>query len=215
MTTIGLEVIIGSLTFTGSLMAAGKLQGLLPGAPITYRGQNVFNITLLTTVVGTLTYLIFVPSTSRLFFVIVGLALLFGFLLVIPIGAADMPVVIALLNSYGGLADASMGFVLMNKIQIITGSLDGTSGFLLSLLMCRAMNRSAMNVLFGAFGKVGKEQVGAAAEARGTVRSITPEEPTVLFDSVRSVIIVPGYGMAVAQAQQASVNWQSCCPRAA
>ncbi|PYV63092.1 MAG: NAD synthetase [Acidobacteria bacterium] len=202
MTTIGLEVIIGSLTFTGSLMAAGKLQGLLPGSPITYRGQNVFNITLLTTVVGTLIYLIFVPSTSTLFFVIVGLALLFGFLLVIPIGAADMPVVIALLNSYGGLADASMGFVLMNKIQIITGSLDGTSGFLLSLLMCRAMNRSAMNVLFGAFGKVGKEQVGASAEARGTVRSITPEELTVLFDSVRSVIIVPGYGMAVAQAQQ-------------
>ena len=202
MTTIGLEVIIGSLTFTGSLMAAGKLQGLLPGSPITYRGQNVFNITLLTAVVGTLIYLIFAPSTSTLFFVIVGLALLFGFLLVIPIGAADMPVVIALLNSYGGLADASMGFVLMNKIQIITGSLDGTSGFLLSLLMCRAMNRSAMNVLFGAFGKVGKEQGGAAAEARGTVRSITPEELTVLFDSVRSVIIVPGYGMAVAQAQQ-------------
>jgi len=201
MTTIGLEVVIGSLTFTGSLMAAGKLQGLLPGSPITYRGQNVFNITLLATVVGTLIYLVFVPATSTLFFVIVGLALLFGFLLVIPIGAADMPVVIALLNSYGGLADASMGFVLMNKIQIITGSLDGTSGFLLSLLMCRAMNRSAMNVLFGAFGKIKKEEVGAAAEAMGTVRSITPEELTVLFDSVRSVIIVPGYGMAVAQAQ--------------
>src|SRR6266571_1104185 len=135
MTTIGLEVIIGSLTFTGSLMAAGKLQGILPGAPITYQGQNVFNILLLATVVGTLIYLVFVPTASMLFFAIVGLALLFGFLLVIPIGAADMPVVIALLNSYGGLADASMGFVLMNKIQIITGSLDGTSGFLLSLLM--------------------------------------------------------------------------------
>ena len=201
MTTIGLEVVIGSLTFTGSLMAAGKLQGLLPGAPITYRGQNVFNITLLATVVGTLIYLVFTPTASTLFFVIVGLALLFGFLLVIPIGAADMPVVIALLNSYGGLADASMGFVLMNKIQIITGSLDGTSGFLLSLLMCRAMNRSAINVLFGAFGKIEKQEVGAAAETMGTVRSITPEELTVLFDSVRSIIIVPGYGMAVAQAQ--------------
>jgi NAD(P) transhydrogenase subunit beta len=153
-------------------------------------------------VVGSLIYLVFVPATSTLFFVMVGLALLFGFLLVIPIGAADMPVVIALLNSYGGLADASMGFVLMNKIQIITGSLDGTSGFLLSLLMCRAMNRSAINVLFGAFGKVEKEEVGPAAEATGTVRSITPEELTVLFDSIRSVIIVPGYGMAVAQAQQ-------------
>ena len=201
MTTIGLEVVIGSLTFTGSLMAAGKLQGLLPGAPITYRGQNVFNIALLATVVGTLIYLVFVPAASVLFFVIVGLALLFGFLLVIPIGAADMPVVIALLNSYGGLADASMGFVLMNKIQIITGSLDGTSGFLLSLLMCRAMNRSAMNVLFGAFGKIEKEEVGPTAGAIGTVRSITPEELTVLFDSIQSVIVVPGYGMAVAQAQ--------------
>src|SRR5437879_2661353 len=203
MTTIGLEVVIGSLTFTGSLMAAGKLQGLLPGAPITYRGQNVFNITLLAAVIGTLIYLVFVPAASTLFFVIVGLALLFGFLLVIPIGAADMPVVIALLNSYGGLADASMGFVLMNKIQIITGSLDGTSGFLLSLLMCRAMNRSATNVLFGAFGKIEKEAEGPAAEAKGTVRNITPDELAVLFDDARSVIIVPGYGMAVAQAQYA------------
>src|SRR5438309_1608232 len=204
MTTIGLEVVIGSLTFTGSLMAAGKLQGLLPGSPITYRGQNVFNITLLATVVGTLIYLVFVPTTSALFFVIVGLALLFGFLLVIPIGAADMPVVIALLNSYGGLADASMGFVLMNKIQIITRSLDGTSGFLLSLLMCRAMNRSAMNVLFGAFGSgVVEDEAAAAAEAKGTVRNISAEETAVLFETARNVIVVPGYGMAVAQAQHA------------
>src|SRR5438128_2676227 len=165
------------------------------------KGMLLAALGMLMAITGTLIYLVFVPATSTLFFVIVGLALLFGFLLVIPIGAADMPVVIALLNSYGGLADASMGFVLMNKIQIITGSLDGTSGFLLSLLMCRAMNRSAMNVLFGAFGKIKKEDVGAAAEAMGTVRSITPEELTVLFDSVRSVIIVPGYGMAVAQAQ--------------
>src|SRR5205807_1543003 len=201
MTTIGLEMIVGSLTFTGSLMAAGKLQGLLPGSPITYRGQNVFNITLLATVVGSLIYLVFVPATSMLFFVIVGLALLFGFLLVIPIGAADMPVVIALLNSYAGLADASMGFVLMNKIQIITGSLDGTSGFLLAMLMCRAMNRSAMNVLFGAFGKIEEEAQGPAAEAKGTVRSIMPEEVPGLLDGARSVIIIPGYGMAVAQAQ--------------
>src|SRR6266446_2548375 len=203
MTTIGLEVVIGSLTFTGSLMAAGKLQGILPGAPITYQGQNVFNIALLATVVGTLIYLVFVPTASVLFFAIVGLALPFGFLLVIPIGAADMPVVIALLNSYGGLADASMGFVLMNKIQIITGSLDGTSGFLLSLLMCRAMNRSAMNVLFGAFGKVKEEEAGAAAEAKGTVRSIVPEETAVLFETAHNIVIVPGYGMAVAQAQHA------------
>jgi NAD(P) transhydrogenase subunit beta len=131
------------------------------------------------------------------------LSLVFGLLLVIPIGAADMPVVIALLNSYGGLADAAMGFVLMNKIQIITGSLDGTSGFLLSLLMCRAMNRSAFNVLFGAFGKVSEADVTAAAEAKGSVRSITPDETAALLENAGSVVIVPGYGMAVAQAQHA------------
>jgi NAD(P) transhydrogenase subunit beta len=136
----------------------------------------------------------------------VALALLFGFLLVIPIGAADMPVVIALLNSYAGLAGASMGFVLMNKIQIITGALDGTSGFLLSLLMCRAMNRSATNVLFGAFGKVKKEEEAGAVDHKGVlraVRSVVAEEVPELLDGARSVIIVPGYGMAVAQAQHA------------
>jgi NAD(P) transhydrogenase subunit beta len=203
MTPLGFEVVIGGLTFTGSLMAAAKLQGLLPGHPITYRGQNVSNLALLAVLVVLLVTLNFVPTAGPLFFLMVALALVFGFLLVIPIGAADMPVVIALLNSYGGLADAAMGFVLMNKIQIITGSLDGTSGFLLSLLMCRAMNRSALNVLFGAFGKVPKEEAGPAAEARGTVRSITPEELAVLFDGARSVSVVPGYGMAVAQAQHA------------
>jgi NAD(P) transhydrogenase subunit beta len=203
MLPLGFQVVIGGLTFTGSLMAAAKLQGLLPGAPITYRGQNQSNISLLAAIVLSLVVLLFAPSASGLFFLMVFLALCFGCLLVIPIGAADMPVVIALLNSYAGLADAAMGFVLMNKIQIITGSLDGTSGFLLSLLMCRAMNRSAMNVLFGAFGKVEKEVEGPAAEAKGTVRSIAPDELAVLFDDARSVIIVPGYGMAVAQAQYA------------
>jgi NAD(P) transhydrogenase subunit beta len=207
MTPLGFQVVIGGLTFTGSLMAAAKLQELLPGAPMTYRGQNASNFALLAVMVTCLVVLILQPtaavSTPALFFLMVLLALVFGFLLVLPIGAADMPVVIALLNSYAGLADAAMGFVLMNKIQIITGSLDGTSGFLLSLLMCRAMNRSAMNVLFGAFGKVEAGEPGPAAEAKGTVRSITAEELAVLFDDARSVIVVPGYGMAVAQAQYA------------
>ncbi len=204
MLPLGFEVVIGGLTFTGSLMAAAKLQELLPGRPITYRGQNASNFTLLAVLIGCLVALVVMPSLSPLFFLMVALALLFGVLLVIPIGAADMPVVIALLNSYAGLADAAMGFVLMNKIQIITGSLDGTSGFLLSLLMCRAMNRSALNVLFGAFGKIEQEeQAAAGSEAKGTVRSITADELSVLFDSARSVIIVPGYGMAVAQAQHA------------
>ncbi|MCI0638941.1 MAG: NAD(P)(+) transhydrogenase (Re/Si-specific) subunit beta [Gemmataceae bacterium] len=203
MTAIGFEVIIGGLTFTGSLMAAGKLQGLLPGAPITYKGQNASNLTLLAALVAVLiAFIVFVPVGSPWFMLMVVLALLFGFLLVIPIGAADMPVVISLLNSYAGLADAAMGFVLMNKIQIITGSLDGTSGFLLSLLMCRAMNRSAMNVLFGAFGKIDVEaSTGPVTEEKGTIRSITAEEAPVLFEGARSVVIVPGYGMAVAQAQ--------------
>ena len=201
MSAIGLEVVIGGLTFTGSLMAAGKLQGLLPSAPITYKGQNTTNVSLLALVVGSLVYLIFDPSTVSLFFLMVGLALLFGFLLLIPIGAADMPVVMSLLNSYAGFADVSMGFVLANKIQIITGSLDGTSGFVLSLLMCRAMNRSATNVLFGAFGKIADQPAGPAAEAKGSVRSIMPDEIPALIENSRSVIIVPGYGMAVAQAQ--------------
>jgi len=197
------EVVVGGLTFTGSLMAAGKLQELLPGRPITYRGQNVFNLSLLSVIVGSALYLVVTQAATPFFYVMVALAFVFGLLLVIPIGAADMPVVIALLNSYGGLADAAMGFVLMNKIQIITGSLDGTSGFLLSLLMCRAMNRSAMNVLFGAFGKIEEEPGGgqAAADAKGTVRSLTADEAALLFDAARSVIIVPGYGMAVSQAQ--------------
>jgi NAD(P) transhydrogenase subunit beta len=175
---------------------------VLPAAPIIYKGQNIYNTALLSAVIGVLVYLVFAPSAVTVFFTMLGLALLFGFLLVIPIGAADMPVVISLLNSYAGLADAAMGFVLMNKIQIITGSLDGTSGFLLSLLMCRAMNRSVTNVLFGAFGKTKAEQTGTAATMK-TSRSITVDEVPSLLESSRSVIIVPGYGMAVAQAQHA------------
>src|SRR5205814_1539299 len=160
LTALDFEVVVGALTFTGSLIAAAKLQELLRGRPITYRGQNIISLTLLGIIVGSGIYLVITQAATPFFY---------GLLLVIPIGAADMPVVIALLNSYGGLADAAMGFVLMNKIQIITGSLDGTSGFLLALLMCRAMNRSAMNVLFGAFGTVSEDEAAAAAEAKGTV----------------------------------------------
>jgi NAD(P) transhydrogenase subunit beta len=197
------EVIVGGLTFTGSLVAAAKLQELLRGRPITYKGQNVISMMLLAIIVASGAYLVITQAATVFFYVMVAMALVFGLLLVIPIGAADMPVVIALLNSYGGLADAAMGFVLSNKIQIITGSLDGTSGFLLALLMCRAMNRSAMNVLFGAFGTVSDEDVAAAAEAKGTVRSITAEETAVLFETASNLVVVPGYGMAVAQAQHA------------
>src|SRR5439155_16777055 len=140
LTALDFEVVVGGLTFTGSLIAAAKLQELLRGRPITYRGQNLTSLTLLSIIVASGTYLVYTAAATPFFYVMVAMSLVFGLLLVIPIGAADMPVVIALLNSYGGLADAAMGFVLMNKIQIITGSLDGTSGFLLALLMCRAMN---------------------------------------------------------------------------
>jgi NAD(P) transhydrogenase subunit beta len=203
LTALDFEVVVGALTFTGSLVAAAKLQELLRGRPITYRGQNILSGSVLTVIFCSAIYLVVTQAATPFFYVMVGLALVFGLLLVIPIGAADMPVVIALLNSYGGLADAAMGFVLMNKIQIITGSLDGTSGFLLALLMCRAMNRSAMNVLFGAFGSVSEEEVTAAAEAKGTVRNIGAEETAVLFETAGNVVVVPGYGMAVAQAQHA------------
>ncbi|HEY7089497.1 MAG TPA: NAD(P)(+) transhydrogenase (Re/Si-specific) subunit beta, partial [Tepidisphaeraceae bacterium] len=204
LTALDFQVIVGALTFTGSLIAAAKLQELLPGRPITYKGQNLLSLATFGIIAVIGVYLVFVQRPSPLFYLMVFLAMGFGLLLVIPIGAADMPTVIALLNSYGGLADASMGFVLMNKIQIITGSLDGTSGFLLALLMCRAMNRSALNVLFGAFGRVASEDEAAkAAAAKGTVRSISHEETAVLFENASSVIIVPGYGMAVAQAQHA------------
>jgi NAD(P) transhydrogenase subunit beta len=203
LTALDFEVIVGGLTFTGSLMAAGKLQELLPGRPMTFKGQNYLSFLALAIVVLCAVYIVVQKQSTPLFWVMVALSLLFGVMLVLPIGAADMPTVIALLNSYGGLADAAMGFMLMNKIQIITGSLDGTSGFLLAILMCRAMNRSAFNVLFGAFGKVSEEDAAAAAASKGTVRSISSEEASVLFETAGSVIVVPGYGMAVAQAQHA------------
>ncbi len=203
LVALDFQVIVGGLTFTGSLMAAAKLQELLPGQPITYRGQNFINLGLLGVILAIAIYLVVAQAATPSFYLMVALAMVFGLMLVIPIGAADMPVVIALLNSYGGLADAAMGFVLMNKIQIVTGSLDGTSGFLLSLLMCRAMNRSATNVLFGAFGSVSSTAAVSDGEAKGSVRSITADETAVLFETSAKVVIVPGYGMAVAQAQHA------------
>src|SRR5438128_1102906 len=196
---IGVEVMLGSLTFTGSLMAAGKLQGIIRGYPITYRGQNFSNLALLAGMAGLIVALAFMPGAGSAFYLIVGLALVFGILLILPIGAADMPVVIALLNSYAGLTDAAMGFMLDNKIQIITGSLDGSSGFILSILMCRAMNRSMTNVLFGAFGKV--QELPAGEGAKKPIRQTTVDEAAEVLATARSIVFVPGYGMAVSQAQ--------------
>jgi NAD(P) transhydrogenase subunit beta len=198
MFALCLEVLLGFLTFTASLMAFGKLQEILPTRPITYRGQNIVNLSILGAAAVIAGMLILDPTRTALFPAMSALALVFGVLLIVPIGGADMPTVISLLNSYAGLSAAAMGFVLNNKLLIIAGSLDGSSGFILSIIMCRAMNRSFTNVLFGAFGQV---QVSAAAVEQKSVRSATPEEAAAILEAASSVMIVPGYGMAVAQAQ--------------
>jgi H+-translocating NAD(P) transhydrogenase subunit beta len=200
MAVLSMEVILGSLTFTGSLMAAGKLQEILPQRPITYQGQNLVNLGLLGVAVVVAGLLVGHPEKIELFPLIVGIPLVFGVMMIIPIGGADMPTVISLLNSYAGLSAAAMGFVLQSKLLIIAGALDGASGFILSVNMSKAMNRSFTNVLFGAFGQ---EQAGAAAAAKEArpVRSASPEEAAAILAAASKVVIVPGYGMAVAQAQ--------------
>jgi NAD(P) transhydrogenase subunit beta len=199
MSVLAMEVILGGLTFTGSLMAAGKLQEILPQRPITYKGQNLVNLLLFVVAVGSAVYLVLHPGAKIFFPIIVGVSLIFGVLLVIPIGGADMPTVISLLNSYAGLSAAAMGFVLDSKLLIIAGALDGSSGLILSIIMSKAMNRSFTNVLFGAFGQVQKS--AAAGEEAKPVRSATPEEAAAILLAANKVVIVPGYGMAVAQAQ--------------
>jgi NAD(P) transhydrogenase subunit beta len=198
MGAIIFEVILGYLTCTGSLMAAGKLQEILPTRPITYKGQNLVNLALLVAAVGIGAYLVYDPTRIVLFPVMIALALTFGVLLVIPIGGADMPTVISLLNSYAGLAAVAMGFVLENPVLIIAGALDGSSGLILSIIMCKAMNRSFTNVLFGAFGQV---QAASAAGEQKAVKSATAEDAAQILDNASTVVVVPGYGMAVAQAQ--------------
>jgi NAD(P) transhydrogenase subunit beta len=199
MGVLGMEVILGGLTFTGSLMAAGKLQEVLPQRPITYKGQNLVNLVLLLVAIAVAGYLVVHPEAKVLFPMMVGIALVFGVLLIIPIGGADMPTVISLLNSYAGLSAAAMGFVLNNKLLIIAGALDGSSGLILSVIMSKAMNRSFTNVLFGAFGQV--QTAASGAQEEKPVRSATAEEAAAILSAANKVVIVPGYGMAVAQAQ--------------
>jgi NAD(P) transhydrogenase subunit beta len=196
---IVLEVLLGFITFTGSLMAAGKLQEILPGRPLVYKGQNIVNLGLFAIALAIGIKLIVDPGATQLFPVLIALSLTFGVLLIVPIGGADMPTVISLLNSYAGLSASAMGFVLNNKLLIVAGALDGSSGLILSIIMCKAMNRSFTNVLFGAFGQVAA--TGAGAKEERTVRSATPEDAASILEAASSVIIVPGYGMAVAQAQ--------------
>ena len=203
MAALGFEVMFGALTVTGSFMAFGKLQEFIKSVPVTYRFQNVLNIGLFLATVVVWVILIVEPGRQELFYGMIGVSLLIGVLIVLPIGGADMPVVISLLNSYAGLASAATGFVLDNNVLIIAGALDGASGFILSILMSKAMNRSFRNVLFGAFGK--PETGGAAIAGVGdkAVRSISPEDAAIQLAYARLVIVVPGYGMAVAQCQHA------------
>jgi H+-translocating NAD(P) transhydrogenase subunit beta len=199
MGEIALEVIIGSLTFTGSLIAAGKLQEILPQRPIVYRGQNLVSLSVLGGALALAVALVVNPANTLLFPIMVVVALFFGILLVTPIGGADMPTVISLLNSYAGFSAALLGFVLNSKVLVVAGALDGSSGFILSVIMCKAMNRSFTNVMFGAFGQV---QASAAKDKEErVVRSATAEEAASILSAANKVVIVPGYGMAVAQAQ--------------
>lgn len=197
---LGFEIMLGALTTTGSLIAAGKLKGVIKGTPIQFKGQNAVNMLVFLAMFGCFLYVLFNPVVQVVFYTMVGLAVLFGVMLVIPIGSADMPVVMSLLNSYAGLAAAATGFVLGNNVLIIAGTLDGFSGLILSILMCKAMNRSITNVLFGGFGAVVAE---ASAGTGGTMREISPEDAAVQLAYAKKVVFVPGYGLATAQAQHA------------
>lgn len=199
LTALSFEVMLGALTVTGSTLACIKLMELMPGAPITYKGQNFVNLTLFALTAASFFYFVFVPSAAFAFYAMLGLAFIVGFLLVLPIGAADMPVVMSLMNSYAGLAAAATGFALSNNVLIIAGTLDGFSGFILSILMCKAMNRSITNVLFGAFGA----PATGVTVTEGEMREASSDDVAVQLAYARQVVFVPGYGMATAHAQYA------------
>jgi NAD(P) transhydrogenase subunit beta len=200
MAALGFEVLFGALTVTGSLMAFAKLQELVSGKPITYPGQNAVNLTMFAAALGLFVYLIVQPGDLVVFGAMVAVALVIGVSFVLPIGGADMPVVVSLLNSYAGLAASATGFAIGNNVIIICGALDGASGFLLSVLMSKAMNRSFRNVLFGAFGAP-PPAAALKAGVQQEVRAISVEDAAMQLGYASLLIIVPGYGMAVAQAQ--------------
>jgi NAD(P) transhydrogenase subunit beta len=199
MTALGFEVLLGALTVTGSFMAFGKLQGFLPDRPITFAGQNAMNLTIFASTFIMLGYLVYAPATPLVFFLMIALALAIGVSMVIPIGGADMPVVISLLNSYAGLAASATGFAIGNNVLIICGALDGASGLLLSVLMSKAMNRSFANVLFGGFGNA--PAVAASGPSGLVAKPIGIDDAALQLAYASSVIVIPGYGMAVAQSQ--------------
>ncbi|HIF83499.1 MAG TPA: NAD(P)(+) transhydrogenase (Re/Si-specific) subunit beta, partial [Candidatus Marinimicrobia bacterium] len=200
--TIVLSIFVGTLTFTGSFIAFGKLQGFISGQPIVFPGQQVFNGLMAVALLIVGFYLVQMPGEINYFYAVVVISAIMGITLTIPIGGADMPVVISLLNSYSGVAAAATGFVLMNNGLIISGALVGASGLILTNIMCKGMNRSLANVIFGAVGLV-QESTGDSTTKQIAVKSYSTEEAAMIFDAAEKVIVVPGYGLAVAQAQHA------------
>ena len=200
--TIVLSVFVGTLTFTGSFIAFGKLQGFVSGQPVVFPGQQMINAIFAIGMLGIGYMVVQSPSEMNFFYAVVVISAMMGITLTIPIGGADMPVVISLLNSYSGIAAAATGFVLMNNGLIIAGALVGASGMILTNIMCKGMNRSLTNVIFGAVG-LKKESTGEGTAKQITVKSYSTEEAAMIFDAAEKVIVVPGYGLAVAQAQHA------------
>ncbi len=202
--SIVLSILIGAVTFTGSLIAFGKLQGLVTGKVVSYPGQHPLNLLLIIAILVGGVFFVINPHNVDLVYAIAIASLLLGVLLVLPIGGADMPVAISLLNSYSGLAASMTGFILQNNMLIIAGALVGASGIILTNIMCKAMNRSLMNVLLGGWGSAGSNTAYSSTEKETrNVKSVDSEEAAMIFDSAQNVVIVPGYGMAVAQAQHA------------
>jgi len=199
---MGLGVSIGAITFTGSIIAFMKLQGLMSGSPITFSGQHYLNALLGILIISLIAYLI-VNQSTQIFWMLIIASLLIGFLIIIPIGGADMPVVISMLNSYSGWAAAGIGFTLENTALIITGALVGSSGAILSYIMCKGMNRSFLNVILGGFGTDSSSSDTKEKTEKKPVKNGNAEDAAFLMKNASSVIIVPGYGMAVAQAQHA------------
>ena len=202
LSTISLSVFIGTLTFTGSFIAFGKLQGFISGKPIVFPGQQVINFLIAISIIVLAVYIVIAPHNFNYFYLLITLSAIIGITLTIPIGGADMPVVISLLNSYSGIAAASTGFVLNNNALIISGALVGASGLILTNIMCKGMNRSLANVIFGA---VGLEQSSSSEgeQKQVNIKSYSTEEAAMIFDAAEKIIVVPGYGLAVAQAQHA------------
>ena len=202
LSTISLSVFVGTLTFTGSFIAFGKLQGFISGKPIVFPGQQILNFLIAVSVIGLAVYIVLSPDNYNNFYLLVALSAVIGITLTIPIGGADMPVVISLLNSYSGIAAASTGFVLNNNALIISGALVGASGLILTNIMCKGMNRSLANVIFGAVGL--EKDTGAGGEEKQiNIKSYSTEEAAMIFEAAEKIIVVPGYGLAVAQAQHA------------